>query len=132
MARKLLTIIPFSRICFSLNIYVLWRYSLNLSIQFLNSLLIMKHHLCTTVLKYIIPGLIFLGCSTFVTLRGYKCFMKYLDAPQSNSISYKFNSRVAFPSISFCQSEWIKNEGLQKCHLSKDEYIKGKNDSNMK
>ena len=92
----------------------------------------MKHCSCTTVLKYIIPGLIFLGCSTFVTLRGYKCFMKYLDAPQSNSISYKFNSRVAFPSISFCPSEWIKNEGLQNCHLSKDEYIKGKKDSNMK
>ena len=99
---------------------------MNLSIQFLNSLLIMKHCSCTTVLKYIIQGLIFLGCSTFVALRGYKCFMKYLDAPQSNSISYKFNSRVAFPSISFCPPEWIKNEELQNCHLSTDEYKKGK------
>ena len=86
----------------------------------------MKNCSLTVFLKYIIQGLIFLGCLTFVTFRGYECFVKYLDKPQSNRISYRFNSKVPFPTITFCPTEEssLKNGELQNCQLTKDDYLK--------
>ena len=86
----------------------------------------MKNCSLTFFLKYIIQALIFLGCLTFVIFRGYECFVKYLDKPQSNRISYKFNSKVPFPTIAFCPTKgnMYKRKELQNCQLTKDNYLK--------
>ena len=89
----------------------------------------MKPILWKTLLIRLLYFFLFLGCAAYVVVRGYDCFLKYLGKPQSSRISYKFNSRPTFPSISLCPSEnfRFKNEVLQNCQLSKDEYFKGKN-----
>ena len=47
---------------------------------------------------------LFLGCASFVTYRGYECFQKYLEKPEAIDVAIKSSrSQVAFfPSISFC------------------------------
>lgn len=77
-------------------------------------------------LKIFVSIVFFIGCSTFVAVRGYKCFTKYLTKPQSNRISYRFNSHVTFPTISFCPKEepGVHIEELHKCQLSQDDYFK--------
>ena len=42
---------------------------------------------------------LFIGCSIFVAIRGYKCFDKYLKEPEAIKISYKFSGLLPFPSI---------------------------------
>ena len=76
-------------------------------------------------LKSSVSILFFIACATYVAIRGYKCFVKYSTEPQSNRISYKFNARVIFPSISFCPTEEyrFKVEELNKCELSTDDYF---------
>ena len=68
--------------------------------------------------------LFFAGCATFVAIRGYKCLVKYSTKPQADHISYRFNSKVTFPSISFCPTDKEKIEELAKCKLSRDDYFK--------
>ena len=61
---------------------------------------------------------LFVGCTLFVTFKGYRCLIKFLLAPQSNHISYKSNALVSFPSISICPNEKYRFEELKKCQLS--------------
>ena len=66
-----------------------------------------------------------MACTTFVAVRGYKCVTKYLTEPQSNRISYRFNSGVAFPAITFCPFDepGFKISELDKCQLTQDDYF---------
>ena len=77
------------------------------------------------LLNSIVSIIFFVGCSTFVAIRGYKCIKKFLTKPQSNRISYEFNGRVLFPAISICPLEepGIKINELTKCKLSQEEYF---------
>ena len=90
----------------------------------IKKLLVMKVVSILNRLKSSISILFFAACATFVAIRGYKCLVKYLSKPQADHISYRFNSRVTFPSISFCPKEKEKIEELTKCKLSRDDYFK--------
>ena len=76
-------------------------------------------------LKDFVSTIFFIACATYVAVRGYKCFIKFLRKPQSNHISYEFTPKVIFPSISFCPAEefQIKIEELNKCNLTVDDYF---------
>lgn len=51
---------------------------------------------------------LFVGCALFVTHRGYKCFKKYAEEPESVEGSYKFTGDVPFPVITICTASWIE------------------------
>ena len=84
----------------------------------------MKDYALVSLFRKIITTIFFVGCTCFVVFRAYKCFLKFTSEPQSNRISYQFNGRVTFPSISFCPLEkyQFKLDVLKKCQLKKDEY----------
>ena len=68
---------------------------------------------------------LFIGCTIFVAIRGYKCFDKYLNEPEAVDISYKFSGILPFPSITICtkKEDTFNLEVLNKCQLSKEEYL---------
>ena len=78
-----------------------------------------------SVLRIFVSFIFFMACTTFVAVRGYKCVAKYLTEPQSNGISYRFNSKVAFPAIAFCPFEepGFNIAELDKCQLTQDDYF---------
>lgn len=47
---------------------------------------------------------LFIGCATFVSHRGYECFKKYLAEPEAVDMAYKFigSEENSFPSFTFC------------------------------
>ena len=47
---------------------------------------------------------LFFGCLIFVTHRGFKCFMKYMNPPEVMDVYYKFqgDEKLSFPSLTFC------------------------------
>ena len=53
--------------------------------------------------------ILFLLCATFVIHRGYECFKKYMDAPESIDLSYKFtgSDEIPFPSFTFCPIRYL-------------------------
>ena len=51
---------------------------------------------------------LFVGCALFVTHRGYKCFKKYAEKPESAEVSYKFTGDVTFPVITLCTSSFLE------------------------
>ena len=51
---------------------------------------------------------LFVGCALFVTHRGFKCFKKYVEEPESAEVSYKFTGDVTFPVITFCTSSFLE------------------------
>ena len=51
---------------------------------------------------------LFVGCALFVTRRGYKCFKKYAEEPESAEVSYKFTGDVPFPVITFCTFSYLE------------------------
>ena len=69
---------------------------------------------------------LFLGCASFVTYRGYLCFQKYLEKPEAIDVAIKSSrSQVAFfPSISFCSYERpLKEKNILKgCNLTSEDY----------
>ena len=68
---------------------------------------------------------LFLGCASFVTYRGYECFQKYLEKPEAIDVAFKSSrSQVAFfPSISFCSYERpLKENILKGCDLTSKDY----------
>ena len=80
-----------------------------------------------SVLRIFVSFIFFMACTTFVAVRGYKCVTKYLTEPQSNRISYRFNSGVAFPAITFCPFDepGFRIAELEKCQLTKGYGITG-------
>ena len=78
---------------------------------------------------------LFIGCSLFVLYRGYKSFNKYLSRPQSVEEKYQFVNNLPFPTISFCpvrdspppyKPDGFKPDILEKCNMTKEDYITGK------
>ena len=67
---------------------------------------------------------LFLGCASFVTYRGYECFQKYLEKPETIDVALKSSrSLVAFfPSISFCSYGPLKENILKGCNLTSKNY----------
>ena len=67
---------------------------------------------------------LFLGCASFVTYRGYDCFQKYLEKPEAIDVAIKSSrSQFAFfPSISFCSFEPLKENILKGCNLTSKDY----------
>jgi hypothetical protein len=67
---------------------------------------------------------LFLGCASFVTYRGYECFQKYLAKPEAIDVAIKSSrSQVAFfPSISFCSFQPLKENILKGCNLTSKDY----------
>ena len=84
----------------------------------------MKDYALVSSFRKIVTTVLFVGCASFVVIEAYKSFLKLSTKPQSNRISYQFNARVTFPSISFCPLEkyQFKLDVLNKCQLKKDEY----------
>ena len=78
-----------------------------------------------SMLNFLISLIFFIGCTSFVAVRGYKCIKKYFTHPQSNHISYKFNGKVPFPMFTLCPLEepGLKIEKLIKWQLSQDDYL---------
>ena len=68
--------------------------------------------------------LLFLGCASFVTYRGYDCFQKYLEKPEAIHVAIKSSQSQAafFPSISFCSFEPLKENILKGCNLTSKDY----------
>ena len=70
--------------------------------------------------------ILFLGCASFVTHRGYKCFQKYLEKPEAIDVAFKSSaSQVAFfPSITFCSWDRpLKENILKGCNLTSEDYM---------
>ena len=82
--------------------------------------------LVKNLLSYIFTTLIFIGCAIFVIIRGQKCFQKFLEKPQSTSISYEFTGNLKFPTISICETkeDAYDENVLEQCQLNKDDYTK--------
>ena len=70
---------------------------------------------------------LFLGCASFVTHRGYACFLKYLEKPEAIDVAFKSSaSQVAFfPLITFCSwNKPLKENILKECNLTAEDYFK--------
>ena len=76
-------------------------------------------------ISQIISTLLFIGCSLFVAIRGQKCFSKYLEKPQVAPISYEFNGKMNFPSLTICLGvdNAYKDHIFHECQLDKSDYI---------
>ena len=69
--------------------------------------------------------ILFLGCASFVSLRGYDCFQKYLEKPEAIDVAFKSSGSQAtfFPSISFCSLDKpLKENILKGCNLTSEDY----------
>ena len=69
--------------------------------------------------------ILFLGCASFVSLRGYDCFQKYLEKPEAIDVAFKSSGSQAtfFPSISFCSLDKpLKENILKGCNLTSKDY----------
>jgi hypothetical protein len=80
-----------------------------------------------TVIIRMFSLILFLGCASFVTHRGYKCFQKYLENPEAIDVAFKSSgSQIAFfPSITFCSwNEPLKENILKNCNLTSEDYLK--------
>ena len=69
--------------------------------------------------------ILFLGCASFVTHRGYKCFQKYLEKPEAIDVAFKSSASQVpfFPSITFCSWDRpLKENILKGCNLTSEDY----------
>ena len=70
--------------------------------------------------------ILFLGCASFVSFRGYDCFQKYLEKPKAIDVAFKSSGSQAtfFPSITFCSLDKpLKENILKGCNLTSEEYM---------
>ena len=67
----------------------------------------------------IFSAILFIACCVFVIQRGIMCFKKFLDDPESSSITYDFSKNYPFPSISFCAI--INGKNGPKCRAAYDD-----------
>ena len=69
--------------------------------------------------------ILFIGCSAFVAIRGYKCFEKYLKNPEGVSVSYILNDGKTLPSFTFClnDSDTYDQKILKECQINITDYI---------
>ena len=79
-----------------------------------------------TVIIRMFSLILFLGCASFVALRGYDCFQKFVEKPEVIDVAFKSSgSQIAFfPSLSFC-SWWkpLKENVLKECKLTSEDYL---------
>ena len=71
--------------------------------------------------------ILFLGCASFVTHRGYECFLKYLEKPEAVDIAFKSSASQTtfFPAITFCSYyKPLKEHILKECSLTSEDYLK--------
>ena len=68
---------------------------------------------------------LFAGCAIFVSIRGYKCFEKYLKKPQAVDISFQDTRKSIFPSFTLCPFEPYKKKVLDECQINETEYKNG-------
>ena len=69
--------------------------------------------------------ILFIGCTAFVSFRGYKCVDKYLKNPEQSEVSYKGSSGNSFPSFTLCanKNDSYDEDQLKKCQLNQKDYI---------
>ena len=85
--------------------------------------------LCTFSLKggiiRIFSLILFLGCASFVTHRGYGCFLKYLEKPEAVDVAFKSSASqdAFFPLITFCSWKPLKENILKECNLTSEDYL---------
>ena len=68
--------------------------------------------------------MLFLGCASFVTHRGYTCFQKYFEKSEAIDVAFKSNaSQTAFfPSICFWDKP-LKEDVCKMCNLTPEDYF---------
>ena len=71
--------------------------------------------------------ILFIGCTAFVTFRGYKCVDKYLKNPEQSEVSYKGSSGHSFPSFTLCanNNDSYNEDQMKKCQLERKDYVSG-------
>ena len=71
-----------------------------------------------------VSNILFMGCTAFVTFRGYKCFDKYLKKPQHSEISFQSSKDHPFPSFTLCLSkkDSYNTDLLKECQLEPNDY----------
>ena len=70
--------------------------------------------------------ILFLGCASFVSYRGYECFQKYLEKPEAIDVAFKSSGSQAafFPLITFCfWNKPLKENILRECNLTSEDYL---------
>ena len=72
-----------------------------------------------------LSAILFLGCFTFVTFRGYRCFEKYFQKPQAVQISYEYTGNNPFPSFSICVKNPYHEDVLKNCQIDVPGYKSG-------
>ena len=67
-----------------------------------------------TLFTRIFSLVLFILCAAFVIHRGYKCFKKYIEEPETVDLGYKFTGSedVPFPSFTFCPVNRYDNHPL--------------------
>lgn len=80
--------------------------------------------------------MLFACCASYVIMRSYNCFCKYLDGTVAVDITYQSSGEVDFPSITFCgrissmfrandQPKPFNIQELAKCNLTWQQYYDG-------
>ena len=77
--------------------------------------------------------ILFLACLVFVSHRGYKCVEKYLQFDTTTEMSYQFQGKLPFPTITFCligaKGSYLgylktKKDRFDACQLQISDYIR--------
>ena len=82
--------------------------------------------LCTRKNSYaFFSFILFVGCTAFVTYRGYSCFDKYLKKPKHSEVSYEASKNHPFPSFTVCasQSDSYNYDQLKECQIEASGYL---------
>ena len=70
-------------------------------------------------------SILFIGCTAFVTYRGYSCFDKYLKKPKHSEVSYEASKNHPFPSFTICasQNDSYNYDQLKECQIEAWRYL---------
>ena len=70
-------------------------------------------------------SILFIGCTAFVTYRGYSCFDKYLKKPKHLEVSYEASKDHPFPSFTICanQSYSYNYDQFKECEVESGSYL---------
>ena len=71
--------------------------------------------------------ILFIGCTAFVSFRGYKCFDRYFKNPEQSEVSYKGSSGHSFPSFTLCanKNDSYDEDQMKKCQIEQKDYVFG-------
>ena len=72
-----------------------------------------------------VSTILFIGCTTFVVYRGYRCFDKYFKKPKHSEVSYESSKNNPFPSFTLCASKnaSYNADEIKGCQIEPDNYV---------